>query len=589
MCDPAIRLAPGTSRAQREARRGSVALLALSCVAAAAANRQARSAAPVGGHGDTPAVAVECDPRVELFSLLFRLAGAFEYSQKVPLSYVAEAERAFAPFRNHSAVLCARRLREGKGIGFDGVMRLALHVEDAEFLDERVDLDQRPAGLVERVSAEDARALYEEARLFVQDSGFLEFAEAHEAAYAEAAARMRATIEERDAIGWMRRFYGETSRTRVRVIPGLLNGGANYSVTVFAPGEPDEIDLVMGAGVAGPDGRPRFGGDVRATLVHEFGHAFVNPAVAQLFPRLAHPAQALFGHVKKAMESQAYPTPLILLQESVVRAVVVRYVDEVEPPRAGEDEIQEQVRRRFLWTRELARRLEPDPGAEGAPFDSALPKAAGVFEEWAGQAAARRLALGPIERVWNECWKDGSLIVVAPDPPPDGSAAKLDSGSPTRSGPGASASLVAYVEKVHRDLFARGGTQLRRASELSDDEARSRALVLYGSAATNRWVAAPAAAIGLRQEKNALEVGGRRFEGEGLVVITVAPHPLDPSLPAVLYTAADDSALVNVNSILHGAHDFVLARRSPAGAFTVLLESNFERAPDGALSIGPGQ
>src|SRR5271169_266924 len=62
---------------------------------------------------------VMVDPRVELMSLIFRLAGNGEYNMaKVPI-YSADADRQFAAFSNHAVVKLATRLREEHGVSFD--------------------------------------------------------------------------------------------------------------------------------------------------------------------------------------------------------------------------------------------------------------------------------------------------------------------------------------------------------------------------------------------------------------------------------------------------------------------------------------
>jgi hypothetical protein len=80
------------------------------------------------------------DSRVELVSILFRLAGNQEYRQcRVP-AYDQAIEKYFAPFRNHDAVQMAHSL----AIGFDAPMKLAVKLGDVDSLSEMIPLD-RPA------------------------------------------------------------------------------------------------------------------------------------------------------------------------------------------------------------------------------------------------------------------------------------------------------------------------------------------------------------------------------------------------------------------------------------------------------------
>src|ERR1035441_7533062 len=63
------------------------------------------------------------DSRVELISILFRLAGNQEYRQCRAAAYGHAIDNYFAPYRDHDAVQLARSL----GVGFDAPMKLAVH------------------------------------------------------------------------------------------------------------------------------------------------------------------------------------------------------------------------------------------------------------------------------------------------------------------------------------------------------------------------------------------------------------------------------------------------------------------------------
>ena len=61
--------------------------------------------------GDKPQIAVRVDPRIELLSIVFRLAGNPEYSQgRVPV-YTKAVEAWFGPHKEHEVVKQAKRLR----------------------------------------------------------------------------------------------------------------------------------------------------------------------------------------------------------------------------------------------------------------------------------------------------------------------------------------------------------------------------------------------------------------------------------------------------------------------------------------------
>src|SRR3972149_6349853 len=105
------------------------------------------------------------DPRVELMSLIFRLAGNQEYTPRLGLKsqifrfanpsyssnqvegYMNDVEKHFGPFKDHAVVEQARELRSTRGVSYDAPMSMAVHITDTEKLEEKVPFDPRPDGL----------------------------------------------------------------------------------------------------------------------------------------------------------------------------------------------------------------------------------------------------------------------------------------------------------------------------------------------------------------------------------------------------------------------------------------------------------
>ena len=120
--------------------------------AARAYNPQSTNGAP---SPSKPPLQIRVDPRVELLSVLFRLAGNPEYNQgKVP-TYTADVEKQFGPFREHAAVRLARKLRQSHGVSYDACMSMAVHLTDVDELQTIVPLSPWPAGLDRRWTPDD--------------------------------------------------------------------------------------------------------------------------------------------------------------------------------------------------------------------------------------------------------------------------------------------------------------------------------------------------------------------------------------------------------------------------------------------------
>jgi hypothetical protein len=99
---------------------------------------------PVRRDFDDP---VAVDARVELISIIFRLAGNPEYSRCLVPDYARDLDAHFACVREHPVVLLARKLRANRGVSYDAPMSLAVHLKDSDRLELRVPLEPWPDGV----------------------------------------------------------------------------------------------------------------------------------------------------------------------------------------------------------------------------------------------------------------------------------------------------------------------------------------------------------------------------------------------------------------------------------------------------------
>ena len=138
----------------------------------AAPDGATQSAAPMKSEGSGTLLRIHVDPRVELLSLIFRLAGNSEYNQARVESYAEDAEKQFGPFRNHPVVALAAKLRNTQGVSYDACMGMAMHLTDPRDLRFRTPLVPWPESLDRRWTVKSASDFLAAARQFVKDTGF---------------------------------------------------------------------------------------------------------------------------------------------------------------------------------------------------------------------------------------------------------------------------------------------------------------------------------------------------------------------------------------------------------------------------------
>lgn len=340
--------------------------------------------------GTKAGVQVMVDPRVELMSIIFRLAGNPEYSRGRVPSYIKDIDDYFGRYKNHPAVLTAVKLLERQGVSFDAVMSMAVHITDAADLKEKVPFNPYPEGLDKRWTLAGAREFLAAARRFVKDTNFASFIEAHQPLYETAVSRMKAVLAESGRIDWLHGFFGARPDIRLAVILGMVNGGSSYGVHARMP-DGMEIFAVPGVWLTDLQGQPRFDNTVVPLVMHEFIHSYTNPLVDAHEAELKAAGEKIFPFVAQDMGKQAYGNWKTMMYESLVRASVVRYTQTFDGPEAARRAVQTEESRSFLWVGDLADLMaEYEKNRARYPtLEAFSPRITAFFNDYAGKIARK--------------------------------------------------------------------------------------------------------------------------------------------------------------------------------------------------------
>jgi hypothetical protein len=363
-------------------------------------------------------VTVTVDSRVELMSVIFRLAGHPEYSQGRVASYTKDVDDQFGPFRNHAAVNLARRLRSFRGIAYNAPMGLAVHVTDAPALEERIPLSPLPQALDPRWTPESAREFLVEARKFAADAHFKEFYDRHESLYQTNIGRMQQTLDQNAHLDWFDRFFGPRKGTAFRVILGMLNGGGSYGARFEDLKGKEEIYSILGVWIVDSQGQPVFPPGLSTTIVHELTHSYTNPLVDRFFADLRGSGETLIGLVGKELRKQAYPSWQTLMYESLVRACTLRYIHDTEGQAAMEKAAVQERSWSFYWAGELADVLaeydtQPRKYNDLGQF---FPRIISFFNSYAKEAPGKIATIKEEKEKQEREWREKGPKVVAMDP-----------------------------------------------------------------------------------------------------------------------------------------------------------------------------
>lgn len=342
-------------------------------------------------------VAVRVDPRVELVSIVFRLAGNPEYGQGRVKSYLKDVDSYFAPVRSHELIEYAADLRKKNGVSYDACMSMAVHLDEEGRWKLRFPLDPRPDGLDGRWRDRSAGVFATRLNTFAQDSDFDKFLEEHRELYETTQQRMESLLDEQVHLEWFDDFFGTRPSARFTVIPALVNGGSCYGPHVRTPDGSEEFYCILGVWMTDWLGRPKFDTSVVGTIVHEFCHSYTNGIVDRHVEAFREAGEAMFPHVEGAMRRQAYGTWKTMVYESLVRASVIRYRNRFDNRAAVLREIGRQNQRGFVWVEELSDLLgEYEESRDKYPtLDAFAPRIIEFFNEYAKEFDAEHQTTPP--------------------------------------------------------------------------------------------------------------------------------------------------------------------------------------------------
>jgi hypothetical protein len=293
-------------------------------------------------------VAARVDRRIELTSIVARLAEYDEYVTNDLKSYAADVDQYYAPYKNHPAIQYARKARAERGIGFDAVPSLAVHLNQ-NFTPKFAFSDSAPDARWGKTAAEEFARLLQQ---FYKDTNSEAFFASHAELYKTSEQRMQSVIEKID-FEWYKNFYGEVPRGTFSLYVGLLNGGMNFGPKVVYPDGKEELFAVIGAWKTDDKGLPVFADDFLPTIIHEFNHSFINHLVKEREKQFQPAGEKIYQPVRDKMARLAYGNWKTMIDESLVRAAVIRYLFDHNDKEKTALALMYERNVGFLWIEEL--------------------------------------------------------------------------------------------------------------------------------------------------------------------------------------------------------------------------------------------
>lgn len=336
---------------------------------------------------DRTELKVTIDPRVELMGVIFHLAGNPEYNNCKSKLYMGNLNEHFVGHRDHPAVKMAKKLRETRGVSYDAVMGMAMHIEDINSCGEIVPFEPRPDTLDGRWRIVEAREFLDNCRDFVKETDFKAFLAKNQSQYNTATARLQQLIDTEANLAWFGEFFGSRDDVDFNLVISILNGPGSYGCRVRLEGR-TKIYSVLGAWRIDwlGWGNPTFNPGVVRTVVHEFGHSYCNPLVDKYMKDFRSFGEKYYPRVEKQMKGQAYGSWQTMMRESLVRACEVRYAMANDGKEQAERRANYHISRGFHWTKELSELLGQYEKQRDKyqTLDAFMPKIVKLFQNYDG-------------------------------------------------------------------------------------------------------------------------------------------------------------------------------------------------------------
>jgi hypothetical protein len=273
---------------------------------------------------ETPQV----DERVELMSIVFRLAEAKEYvKNNVPL-YTNEIDRYFEKYKNLPLIEYTKTLRDEYGVAYDAVAQFSIFLEiknkkikfrqdiDLQKLDTRWNRDSIPKYIV----------LLND---FYKKTKFNNFFIKNEQIRKIAAENFAKEVTDKTDFDWFENFFGFLPAHKFQIIISLANGSSNYGPKIVYNDDTEKFYAIIGSWQVDKNGFPIYkesmGVSVSSTLIHEICHSFCNPLIYEYLDELLPKATVFNELSKEKMQNMAYGDPKTFIGEILARACAIQY------------------------------------------------------------------------------------------------------------------------------------------------------------------------------------------------------------------------------------------------------------------------
>lgn len=525
----------------------SIALLGALALSGCTATGQVKTRAQANYNGEqlepvqmtVGNIQVSVDPRIELLTAVQLLVPEYE-NLMTPLSssYKEATLSHFEPYRQEAVVNRQKQLMK-KGFAFDAPPAAILHMENPPSLKQS--LAFKPE-LLSRVGGQGTMdRFFDEAAAFSDKSGFIPFYQSQRSFYEGIVSEVVSQLKDSDPSKDLDDFFA-MPRDGYHLILSPLSMGGGYGPSVVNQAGGLEI-----FGIIGPtdvtNGVPSFSEKSIHDLVwHEFSHSYVNP-LTSANEKEVKALEPLFKPIEKQMSELAYGQWSYALNEHIIRAINVYFIDKYSGEAAAKEALNIEYSSGFRYIKPLYEAIQTYASnrEQYKSFDTYYPELLKVLEGFNNETSLNAVKAYEFEGPINNAFLlDKPTLLVT------GDGEKQKQYQP----------VVAYVENI-RDKFFKE-SEIITFEGLKDKSIADYNVVCYGLPQdlieTFNQTNLP-----FEVKDNALVIAGEQFTSEEKPqFITCWQNPENNQNALIVYTALSPDLLVDINHLYHGTKDFHL-------------------------------
>lgn len=295
---------------------------------------------------------------VDLVSTVWRLAGTHEYNLCLANDYAHEVDSVFAPYKNHPAVKLAAQYHNAN-IAYDAVVAYGLHLTTNN--GNIVFSDKFLAGSddsFDRWSPSQKTEFLSLLNDFYHQSQFHNWFLKQQELYARVEKGFD-EINQKIDYPWFSQFFGPQHGSQFHIVLSLLVGPQNYGCSAKLTDGSNALSPVIGGCQIDHDGHVIFSANsVLPIVIHEFCHHYCNPLNSQFWHLMDKSAKNTFKICQEQLAHSPYGSAQIMMNETFVRASVIRYMQTHFPQSAEAKLVRTEAEQGFILTQTLCDALK---------------------------------------------------------------------------------------------------------------------------------------------------------------------------------------------------------------------------------------